>query len=69
MADNEMGSNSAQIRVSGMPSEVSINNDKLPLYSDAVLFEWSVYSGSAIQELDVHVIILLLLKIFVSIEK
>jgi hypothetical protein len=60
MAENEMGANSVQMKVSGMPSEVSINNDKLPLYSDAVLFEGSVYSGSAIQELDVHVIIIIL---------
>lgn len=55
MAENEMGSNSVQMKVTGMPSVVSINNDKLPLYSDAVLFEWSVYSGSPIEELDVHV--------------
>lgn len=54
-AENEMGVSSAQLKVTTMPSEVALNNDKLPVYSDAILFEWSVFSGSAIQELDVHV--------------
>ena len=55
MAENELGLARAEIRVEGAPSEVQINVEKLPLYSDAVVFEWSVLSGSAIQEINVQV--------------
>ncbi|CAF0715200.1 unnamed protein product [Brachionus calyciflorus] len=55
IAENEMGSSTTDIRVTAHLSEVSISADKLPIFSDAAVFEWSVYSGSQIQELNVQV--------------
>lgn len=54
VAENELGSSSAEIKVSPMPSEILVSSDKLPIYSDAVVFEWSLYSGSPIQEINVQ---------------
>ncbi|RNA23788.1 lachesin isoform X1 [Brachionus plicatilis] len=55
VAENELGSSEAEVRVTGSTSDVSLTGDKLPIYSDAAVFEWSVYSGSPIQELNVQV--------------
>jgi hypothetical protein len=54
--ENEMGLISQHVSVSAMASALTISHDKLPLYSDALLFEWSLLSGSAIQELHVQIV-------------
>ena len=55
VADNELGSNEAYLVVKATPSDITLNNDHLPVYSDAVVFEWSLYSGSPVLELNVQV--------------
>ena len=55
IAENELGVSSADLVVKATPSEVSLNNDNLPVYSDAAVFEWSLYSGSPVVEIDVQV--------------
>jgi hypothetical protein len=55
IAENEIGISKTQLRVVHLPSELVISIEKLPVYSDAIVFEWSVLSGSPIQELNVQV--------------
>lgn len=54
MAENEVGSGSSIINVTPEADEVTVKNDNFPIYSDAILFEWSTLSGSAIKELNVQ---------------
>ena len=56
VAENELGASSAELRVTPQASVSVLTADKLPAYSDAVIFEWSVLSGSAIQELNLEVL-------------
>ncbi len=58
IADNEMGSGKAELKVTGSPSEPILTTEKSLIYSDAVVFRWSTMSGSPIQELVVQVILL-----------
>lgn len=55
LVENELGSSKAQLKVAHLPAELSISTEKLPVYSDAIVFEWSALSGSPIQELNVQI--------------
>lgn len=55
IAENDLGISTSQIKVTPSPSEILISTDKLPNYSDAILFEWAVLSGSSIEELHVQI--------------
>lgn len=55
VAENEVGSSMSEVKVTGLTSDVVLTADKLPIYSDAAVFEWTVHSGSPIQELNVQV--------------
>jgi hypothetical protein len=54
-AENSMGIAKIDINVDPRPSDVTVNIDKLPIFSDAVIFEWSVLSASSIEKLNVQV--------------
>ncbi len=54
IAENDLGKSKVQLKVTPTISEIALNNENLPLYSDAVLFEWSLLSGSAITDLNVQ---------------
>lgn len=55
IAENEVGKSMAEVKVTALTSDVEVTAEKLPIYSDAAVFEWSVYSGSPIKELNVQV--------------
>ena len=55
IVENEIGISKTQLKVVHLPSDLIISMEKLPVYSDAIVFEWSVLSGSPIQELNVQV--------------
>lgn len=54
IVENEIGMSKSQVKVVHLPADLVINTEKLPIYSDAVVFEWSVFSGTPIQELNVQ---------------
>ncbi len=54
-AENELGQIDSQtIQISTQPSIPFLSKEKLPIYSDAIVFEWIVYSGSSINELELQ---------------
>lgn len=53
VAKNELGISDSILEVTQEAGDVTIKNENFPVYSDAVLFEWSVLSGSAIKQLQV----------------
>jgi len=55
IAENDMGISSSQLRVTPTASNIKISNVDLPIWSDAFVFQWSLFSGSQIQELNVQV--------------
>lgn len=56
VAENELGIGSSIVEVTPKAGNVEIKIDeRFPIYSDAVLFEWKTLSGSAIRELNVEV--------------
>lgn len=54
VAENELGTESAILNITPKAGDVTIKVDRFPVYSDAVLFEWSALSGSEIKELNVQ---------------
>lgn len=54
VAENELGMGSTTIEVTSSTGEVNLKLDNFPVYSDAVLFEWSALSGSEVKELNVQ---------------
>lgn len=54
VAENEVGTSSATIKVTPNTGEVSLKKDNFPIYSDAIVFEWSTLSGSKINEINVE---------------
>jgi hypothetical protein len=54
VAENELGMGSTTIEVTPGTGEVNLKLDNFPVYSDAVLFEWSALSGSPVKELNVQ---------------
>lgn len=57
VAENEIGTSSATVRVTSSTGEVILKKDNFPIYSDAIVFEWSTMSGSKINEINVEVIV------------
>ena len=54
-AENELGFTSAQLKVTPLAADIKISSADLPVWSDAFVFQWSLLSGSAVQELHVQV--------------
>lgn len=46
---------SKELKLTTQASELVLTNENLPVYSDAMIVEWLVYSGSAIRELNFEV--------------
>ena len=55
IAENDLGINVAELKVTPHISEIKLSVDKLPSFSDAIVFEWTLFSGSNINELNVQV--------------
>lgn len=55
IAENDLGISVGEVKVSAQVSDIRLSNDKVPTYSDAIVFEWLLYSGSPIVELNVQV--------------
>jgi hypothetical protein len=55
IAENDLGISVGELKVTAQVSDIKLSVDKLPVYSDAIIFEWSLYSGSPILELNVQV--------------
>ena len=55
IAENELGASSSQLKVTPVASNAKISNVDLPVWSDAFVFQWTLFSGSPIQELNVQV--------------
>jgi hypothetical protein len=56
VAENEVGTSTQSLSLTGKPLELTISKENLPVYSDAIIFEWSTLSGSSIQEINIQVI-------------
>lgn len=55
-AENEMGNTVSSLKVTPLMSEMKLTQaDKHLVYSDAVVFEWSLFSGSPLSNLNVEV--------------
>ena len=54
IAKNDLGNTVAFLKVTPQVSAIKLSNSDLT-YSDAVVFEWSLFSGSAPNELNVQV--------------
>lgn len=56
VAENDLGTSVAQLKVTPLISEIKLAwADKHITFSDAVMFEWSLFSGSPLSDLSVHV--------------
>lgn len=55
IAENQLGISSTQLTVTPLASNLKLTNVDLPNWSDAFVFQWSLLSGSSIQELNVQV--------------
>lgn len=55
-AENEMGNTVSSLKVTPLISEIKLAQaDKQLVFSDAVVFEWSLFSGSSLSNLNVEV--------------
>jgi hypothetical protein len=55
IAENDLGISSQQLKVTPLATNIKISNVDLPIWSDAFVFQWSLFSGSPIQELNVQI--------------